>query len=97
MKYKLIEEKILLEELNIIIKEMDAEIYFSFAGPSEERVCLENINGIWTVYTYERGRKHHIKEYDMLYGACIKVIDTLANTNKESEKYIEKFETILRR
>ena len=56
MKYKLIEEKILLEELNKIIKDMNAEIYFSFAGPSEERVCLEKINGIWTAYTYERGK-----------------------------------------
>ena len=97
MKYKLIEEKVLLEELNKIIKEMDAEIYFSFLGLSEERICLENINGIWTVYTYERGRKHHIKEYELLYGACIKVIDTLAMTNEQSEEYIEKFEMTLRR
>ena len=97
MKYKLIEEKVLLEELNKIIKEMDAEIYFSFLGPSEERICLENINGIWTVYTYERGRKHHIKEYKLLYGACIKVIDTLAMTNEQSKEYIEKFEMTLRR
>lgn len=97
MKCKLIEEKVLLEELNKIIKEMGAEIYFSFAGPAEERVCLENINGIWTVYTYERGRKHQIKEYELLYGACIKVIDTLACTNEQSEEYIEKFEMVLRR
>lgn len=97
MKYKLIEEKVLLEELNKIIKEMDAEIYFSFTEPAEEKVCLENINGTWTVYTYERGRKHHIKEYELLYGACIKVIDTLACTNEQSEQYIKKFEMVLRR
>ena len=69
MKYKLIEEKVLLEELNKIIKEMDAEIYFSLAGPSEERVCLEKIDGIWTVYTYERGKKHHTEDRIDLFSA----------------------------
>lgn len=97
MKYNLLEEKTLLEELNKIIKEMDVEIYFNFGGPQEERVCLENINGIWTIYTYERGRKHHIKEYECLYGACIKIINTLAYTNEQSEEYIEKLEQILRK
>ena len=97
MKEKLLEEKLLLEELNKIIKEMGMEIYFSFEGPSEERVCLENINDLWTVYTYERGKKHHIKEYELLYDACIKVIDTLAYTNEQSKEYKDKFEMILRK
>lgn len=97
MKYKLLEEKTLLEELNKIIKEMNQEIYFSFNHPSEENVCLEKINNIWTIYIYERGIKHHIKEYETLYGACIKVIDLLALTNEQSEQYIDKFEQILRR
>lgn len=94
---QLLQEKVLLEELNKIIKEMDVEIYFSFGGPAEQRVCLENINGTWTVYTYERGMMYHIKEYELLYGACINVIDQLAETNEMSEQFKEKFERTLRK
>lgn len=96
MKNILLQEKVLLDELNKIIKEMDADIYFSFGSPAEQNVCLENINGTWTVYNFERGRKFQVNEHECLYDACINVIDRLAFTNELSEEYKEKFEQILR-
>ena len=90
-------EKILLEELNIIIKELNQEIYFNFGYPREDNICLEKINNIWYVYYTERGKKVRIKEYETLYGACINVIDRLSETNELYEKYKEIFEQKLRR
>lgn len=96
MKYKLLEEKTLLEELNKIIKEMNAEIYFSFNEATEQCVCLEKIGTTWQVYNVKRGLKFDIKEYELLYGACIKVIDRLAYSVEQSEHFTEKFERTLR-
>lgn len=97
MKFKLLEEKTLLEELHKIIKEMNAEIYFSFNEPSEQRVCLEKVGTIWKVYNVERGIQFQTKEYELLYGACINVIDRLAYSVEQSEHFTEKFERTLRK
>ena len=94
-KLKLLEEKILLEELYKIIKEMNIEIYFSLNCSSEQNICLENIDGIWNVYFVERGKKIKIKEYEYLYDACKNVISRLSFTNESY--YINKFERVLRR
>lgn len=97
MKNKLEKEKIILEELNEIIKEMGEEIYFNFGGPQEQNICLEEINNLWYVYFVERGVKHRIKEFETLYEASMNVIDRLARTNEMYEEYKEKFENILKR
>lgn len=97
MKDKLIEEKVLLKELNKIIKELDQEIYFSLNEPTEQRICLEKVKESWQVYFVERGIKHQIKEYENLYEACINVIDRLSPTNELSKYFTKEFRRILRK
>lgn len=94
-KFKI--EKIILEELNNIIKEMGEEIYFNFGGPQEQNICLEKIDDLWYVYFVERGMKHRIQDFETLYAASINVIDRLSETNEIYEEYKGKFENILRR
>ncbi len=97
MKDKLIQEKVLLEELNKIIKEMDAEIYFSFNEPCEQRVCLEKNKNSWKVYNVERGIKFQLKEFDSLYNACICVIKRLSYSIEQSNYFTQKYKRTLRR
>lgn len=86
---KEIEEKILLEELNKIIKELNID-YFNFGEPKEEKLCLEKINNIWYVYYVEKAVKLYIEEFEKPYEACINVLDRLIINKKYKEEYEKK-------
>ena len=86
---KEIEEKILLEELKKIIKELNID-YFNFGGPKEEKLCLEKINNIWYVYYVEKAVKLYIEEFEKPYEACINVLDRLIINKKYKEEYKRK-------
>ena len=86
-----LKERVVLQELKEIMKEMGMERYFHLGNYAEQRICLFKENNLWEVYIGERGCAHCINIFDDIVPACIQVIMEVNDSKQEFERCLEIF------
>lgn len=78
------DEKLILLELNEIMKKMGLDNYYHLGNYREESICLFKNNDLWEVYITERGNCYNKVVYDNCLEACFEVILQACDNKKDA-------------
>lgn len=55
-------------------------------GENDSRLCLETIDGIWTIYFSERGKHYEVTRFDSEDAACRVFLDRMKASQERDRK-----------